>query len=240
MKTKYEKIYHDLAEEIVCGKYQAGDRLPEEVKICEKYGCSRMTAKKAYDMLVREGLVYRKKGMGSFVLSGRPDDDLIEIQERKLSGFSSSPKKGTPGSNIIHFKLDFASKFIADRLGIKEKDPIYDILRVRTVDGRPYVLEQTYMAPSVIPGITEDVLKHSVYQYIENTLGLKIGAAQKTTRADKSDALDQEYLNLSPREPVLEIEQTAYLDSGIPFEYSISRHRYDNFKFTLFSLHAGD
>lgn len=67
-------------------------------------------------------------------------------------------------------------------------------------------------------------------------MNLKIASANKTTKADVSNELDHTYLRLKDIEPVLEIDQIAYLDNGIPFEYSISRHRYDLFAFNIFSV----
>lgn len=249
MKTKYKTIYDDMKQKILSGEYPPGSQLPDEISVCKLYDCSRMTVKKAYDLLVLDGYIYRKQGQGTFVLAKTGNDDLIEIQERQLSGFSRSSKKvgdrrraehpeeeEPVESKILRFDLIFAPKDIAAKLGIKENDPLYDILRVRLVGKKPYVIEQTYMSPALIPGITEDILHHSVYEYIEKTLKLKIGAAQKTTRADKSSELDQKELNLTPEEPVLEVEQVAFLDNGTPFEYSISRHRYDLFKFSVYSV----
>lgn len=235
MKTKYRKIYDDTREAIVTGVYNAGDQLPDEISVCDKYDCSRMTVKKAYDMLAQEGLIYRKQGLGSFVLALPADTGEVDLQERELQGFTRATK-GNATTKIIHFRLIFAPADIAAKLDIRPNDPLYDILRVRGVDHKPYVLEHTYMSPETIPGITEDILNHSVYSYIENELGKKIASAKKVTKACVSNEQDHRELGLKPVEPVLEVEQIAYLDNGVPFEYSISRHRYDRFKLSLYSV----
>lgn len=235
MKAKYKTIYDEVKERIQSGEYPVGSQLPDEFSFCEQFGCSRMTVKKALDMLVEEGYVYRKQGQGSFVLNQKSANGAIEIAERDLSGFTRS-SAGHGSTKLLDFKLIFAPKEIAEKLDIQENDPIYDILRLRLYDGKPYVLEHTYMSPATIPGVTEDVLNHSVYSYIEDTLGKRIGAAHKTSWADKSTKQDQQELGLQPIEPVLVVEQVAYLDNGTPFEYSISRHRYDRFRFSVYSL----
>lgn len=237
MKTKYKTIYEDTRKKIEDGVYKVGDMIPDELSVCSTYSCSRMTVKKAYDILVMEGYIYRRQGQGSFVLSRTSSKPEVEILERELSGFSrAAGSKGSVTSKILRFQLMFATDEIARHLNIRPNDPVYDILRVRLVDDQPYVIEQTYMSPAVIPGITEEILNKSVYDYIEKTLGLRIGAAQKTSSADISDDLDHRELGLKDIEPVLVIEQIAYLDDGKPFEYSISRHRYDLFKFSVYSL----
>lgn len=53
----YERIYGDLLAKIQSGDYQPGDRLPSEKELAEFYGVSRITAKKAMDMLDRKSVV---------------------------------------------------------------------------------------------------------------------------------------------------------------------------------------
>lgn len=98
------------------------------------------------------------------------------------------------------------------------------------------MIEKTYMSTATIPGINREVVKGSIYHYIENILHLRIASAKKITRADMSNDLDHKILHLKDIEPVLEIEQTSYLDNGKPFEYSFSIHRYDDFAFTTYSI----
>lgn len=233
MDPKYKQIYETMKRKIITGVYKEKERIPDEITLCQEYNCSRMTMKKAMDLLVQEGYIVRKKRIGSFVMIQPKQRQRIQVSERELSGLSRS---GKVQSDVLEFKLEFASKEIADNLGIEEKAPIYSIHRLRKLDGQPLVLEQTYMAPETIPGLTIETLHKSIYEYIEKDLGLKIGSAKKITRADKSNEMDQRYLHLSETEPVIEIEQIAYLDNGIPFEYSISRHRYDKFEFSIYSI----
>lgn len=235
MKKKYMMIYEEVKRDIESQKYPIGAQIPDEKTMCERFDCSRMTVKKAYDMLVIEGLIYRKQGQGSFVLAREIDRPEVEVQERELSGFTRATK-GLGRSKILRFQLIFATEKIAKALNIKVNDPVYDIKRVRLVRDMPYIIEQTYMSPTVIPGITREILSQSIYSYIEETLGLRIGAAQKITSADISNEVDHEELQLRDIEPVLVVEQIAYLDNGTPFEYSISRHRYDLFKFSVYSI----
>lgn len=235
MDIKYKTIYDSIKDKILNKEYPANSKIPDEISLCKEYTCSRMTMKKALDLLVQEGLLYRKRGQGSFVMSSNNSKGQIVIPERELQGFTKS-SQGNVTSKILEFKLEFANEEIANNLNIHVDDPIYNIFRLRLVNNKPYVLERTYMPTSLIPGITLEVLSNSVYDYIENTLSLKIARANKTTKADVSNELDHRYLNLKDIEPVLEIDQIAYLDNGIPFEYSISRHRYDLFAFNIFSV----
>lgn len=235
MEVKYKSIYDEVKRRIMENEYPANFKIPDEISMCKEFNCSRMTMKKALDLLVQEGMLYRKRGQGSFVMGQSNKSGRIMIPERELQGLTKSAQ-GSVTSKILEFQLEFASKKIAEHLNINENDPIYNILRLRLMNNKPYVLERTYMSTSLISGINLDILNGSIYEYIECTLGYRIASAQKTTRASISDELDHKELKLKENEPVLEIEQIAYLDNGVPFEYSISRHRYDLFEFTSFSV----
>ena len=100
------------------------------------------------------------------------------------------------------------------------------------------VHEYTYMPTDFITGITEDVVKSSIYSYLENDLGLKIQSAHRIARADMPTEQEKKWLDIGDQVlPVLEVEQVAYLDDGRIFEYSISRHRADRFELKSVSIH---
>ena len=235
METKYKAIYDEIKSRIVNHAYQQNQKIPDELSLCKEFNCSRMTMKKALDLLVQEGFIYRKRGLGSFVMSNHIDSVKFTLQERELLGLTKSSQRKI-SSKVLEFTLLFANEKIAQILNIHPNDPIYHILRLRTINQQPYVLEKTYMSTTLIPGINLNILDNSIYDYIEHDLHYKIASAKKTTRADISNELDHKYLKLKENEPVLEIEQIAYLDNGVPFEYSFSRHRYDLFEFTTYSV----
>lgn len=238
MSLKYLNIYEEIKHEIETGKYKANDKLPDGNTIGKAFGASRMTVNKALNLLVQEGYIRRNRGQGTFVLGQIEGKRKLIIPENKLTGLTkiSNLSHVKVSSRILTFKPEFASEKIADYLGIRAQDLVYNILRLRMIDDKPYVLERTYMSTNLIPGITKEVLMGSVYNYIEQELKLKIASANKKLRASISNDEDQKYLHLKPTEPVFEVEEIAYLDDGRPFEYSISRHRYDLFEFSSYAL----
>ena len=84
--------------------------------------------------------------------------------------------------------------------------------------------------------ITENILHHSIYQYIQNELKLEIGDAIRKISAQKSDAYDQKYLDCAKDDPILELEQQVYLKDGRIFEFSQTRQRYDRGSFLFTNI----
>lgn len=233
---KYKEISNEIRTRIQNGLYEDNNnQIPDELTLCKEFNCSRMTMKKALDLLVLEGLIYRKRGHGSFVMNGVSQNPKINILDQELGGFTRV-STGTTKTKVLDFKLIFADVIIATKLNIDENSPVYEILRLRYVDDNPYVLEKTYMDSSIITGLNTDILNNSIYEYIEKNLNLKISSANKIIRACKSNDIDIEHLELEASDPILEVEQIAYLSNGKAFEYSLSRHRYDKFEFTSFSV----
>lgn len=66
--------------------------------------------------------------------------------------------------------------------------------------------------------------------------GLTIAGCHRKIRASKPTELDQTYLHCAPDDPILEVEQVGFLNNGVPFEYSFSRHRYDKFVFATVNI----
>ena len=233
---KYEKIAQELRNKIISGEYSPNERLPYEWEMCNKYKVSRITIKKAVDLLVMEGLIVKRRGSGTFVKDMR-DRDAIEIaMKQQISGFTATHPKGQVKSKIIEFKIMYPSKIVSDKLKIMEEDFVYYIVRIRYANDEPCVHEVTYMPIKIIPGIKREILEASIYNYIEKKLKLKVQSSHNTIRADLPTEDEQRYLEINGNFPILEVEQVAFLNNGQIFEYSISRHRSDKLKLKTINI----
>lgn len=229
--VKYKEISNIIRKRIKDGFYPVDQVLPDELSFCKEFNCSRMTMKRALDILAMEGLIYRKRGHGTFIIQSAIDKNEVNVISDETVGLSNLMKDRSVSSKVIAFEIQFPSEEVARNLAINVDTPVYHIIRLRIVDNEPYVLEKTYMPANLIPNINEQVLHASIYHHIEQTLQLKIGGAHRKIRACKSDELDQECLGCGEFDPILEVEQLGFLNNGVPFEYSFSRHRYDRFTF---------
>lgn len=227
---KYVEISNDIRKKIIDGKYLPNERLPFEKEICDKYNSSKMTVKKALDILVTEGLLVKRRGSGTFVKDINPKERDNLIASTQFRGLSSFYVNHKIESNIIEYKVINADKNIAKKLLVTEEDFVYKIIRVRVVDGVSVVLEEMYMPIQIIPGLKKQHLSGSIYEYIERILNLKIKSAHRTITIKKSSEYEQKLLNIKKNEPLGIIEQVAYLDNGQAFEYSIVTHKCEDFK----------
>src|SRR5215470_14032365 len=99
---RYRQIADRLAEEILSGRLQTGQRLPSERVIAQRHGLSRMTARQAVELLVRRGLVYRRPGSGTYVAPER-----VERRLQRFAGFSEQMRDQgiEPGGRVLAVRM---------------------------------------------------------------------------------------------------------------------------------------
>lgn len=91
----YEQIFDALREDIISLKYKSGERIPSEKELCEQYNVSRITSKKALELLTTEGYIIRKPGKGSFV------NEFMGVKEVTNHSEATLPTLTTPTSSTI-------------------------------------------------------------------------------------------------------------------------------------------
>lgn len=233
--VKYKDIANKVREQIYSGEYPADAMIPDQNSLAKAFGVSRMTVKKALDILAMEGLIYRQRGAGTFVMknalmAGR--DSLVDEYE----GLTTQMKGHKLVSKAIEFEIGFPSEKIREKLMVEENNPVYKIIRQRVVDDDLLILEHTYMPADLVPGLAKEHVESSIYAYVKEELGLKFGGAFRQIHADKPGEYDYKYLDCGEQDPVLEVEQVIYLKDGRPFEYSRSRNRYDKRSYNVIDV----
>lgn len=226
---KYLFIYEDMKNRILNGEFKSGEQLPFEKDLCVEYETSKMTIKKAFDLLVEDGLIIKKRGVGTFI----KEIDLKEMEKlifsKQFMGLTKFYSEKKVSSKVLNFDIIQAPESIAEQLNIPVDTFIYDIHRIRYTDDQPIVVERTYMPIDLVPGLKVEHLESSLYRYIEDELQCKIQSTHRKIKVRKANDQETEYLNMEPGDPVAEAEQVAYFDSGKAFEFSISTHHYEFF-----------
>lgn len=229
-ELKYEIIAFDLRKKILKRIYKRNEQLPLEKEICESYGVSRITVKKAVDMLVQEGLVVKRRGAGTFV-KDLENFEYIEESVNKLKGFSEIFNVDNISFDILNFTIENPNRDISEKLKISEQDFIYRIIRLGKIDKEPICIEEKYIPINVIIGLRLENVSDSVYNYIEKHLHFKIQSAHKTISSRIGNDDELRLLNIESNNPLLIIEQVGYLDTGQIFEFSKQHYRSDRFKY---------
>lgn len=225
----YVQIEEQLKAQIANGKFPLGTAIPSERELTETFGVSRMTVRQSITNLVNEGLLYREKGRGTFVAAPKV--------EQPLSGMTSFTEdmrsRGMePSNELKKFEKRKPDKAVAEQLQIQEDEDVFYVERIRYADNIPMAIERTYLPVELFPELDEEVLKESLYAFVEQTAQLKIGQAVQRMEAALAKKEDAELLHVKIPFAVLVIERVSRLSNDVPFEVVHSTYRADRYKFT--------
>ena len=123
----YQQLMTRLKNDITAGAYPAGARIPSEQVLCDTYGVSRVTVRKAMLDLVQEGLLVRRQGKGTFVA-----DERIQRNLQQVTSFSDACRLmgSTPGTRVISAFVIQAEAETVQQLGLPG-DLAVEIIRLR-------------------------------------------------------------------------------------------------------------
>lgn len=226
--TKYQIISQFYSEQIASGKLQDGQQLPTEEALCNLFGVSRATVRKALDDLAYQGYILKKHSKGSFVRAGVASMCLDSLQsfteEMARRGLSVS-------SRLMRVTLENAGPLAAAKLDIAEHSKVYVVERLRLVEGEPMAIEKVLLPYFYCPDLSRHDLSSSLYRLLEKEYGLRLARANQILEAALASKREAELLSIVPKSSVLKIERTSCLANNRPLEYAISSYRGDKYKF---------
>lgn len=227
-KPLYRQIAEIFEKKIRSGELDVEDVLPTEQALQELYNVSRVTVRKALEQLENQGLVNRIKGSGTYVKCNSATHATLQ-----LKGFDENitSQGRASGTKVIHFQLEQAQPVIADHLKIEVGTLLYSIIRIRTIDDEPEILEQSYMPLSLFPDLNVKVMQTSKYHYIEKQKGYQISHSKQDLKPVLATNIVARHLNIETNYPVLRLRSTSELVTGEIFEYSIQYLRGFQYRF---------
>lgn len=125
---------------------------------------------------------------------------------------------------------------IAQKLKLSSSEFVYDIYRLRKKNDQPIAIERSFMPIQLIQGMRLDVLADSVYTFMEEELSLTPKSIHRSIRASRPSKLEEKWLQVDWNYPLLEIEQTVFLDNGRPCEYSLTKIKTDEYEFKTVNI----
>ena len=225
----YYQLYEILLARIKEGDWQPDDLLPSEAELVEQYDLSRATVRQAFDMLVNQGYVYRRRGQGTFVARPTIEQNLSRI----VSFWEDMHQRGlTPGTRVLSREIIPGSEDITSGLDVPAGEDLASIVRLRLADGEPMSVEYSYLVHRYCPGILEqDYADNSLRQMLETEFNIRLVYARQKIRAVPASEDLAELLGIEPNAPLLHIERVSYSDQDIPIEYLQINLRGDRYTF---------
>lgn len=217
----YRLIEDDLAAQIATGELDVEAKLPSEHELAERYGVSRMTVRQALDRLESVHLIVRHQGSGNFV-------SPLQVRGRRLTHLTSFTDD-LMGVNrkvdtvVIKLEIVPAPGAVADGLHLKPAQAVNHFERLRTVDGVPAALQESWVPYAVAPGLTrEGMIDGSLYRTLRHRYGIQLQWADQIITAVQLTTYQSELLEAASGSAALSTRRTAFGRNGQAVEFADS------------------
>ncbi len=227
----YQAVRQELRQDLDAGRWKPGDMLPTEAELARQFDVSTGTVRQAILALVREGLLTRRPGSGTFV---------ARLDSRRGFGryfrFSDELRGNVvPGARHIDTTvIEAGDPVIAGKLGISPRAPIYRVRRMLLGNGDPICIYVSYLDKSRFRNLEQvDFDDQRLYALLEANYGAHVVKAEEQLRAGFPSAEEADLLGISAASPVILIERTALASQGSVIEWRRTVGRSDKFHYRI-------
>lgn len=228
----YSQITSYFLSAINEGLFREGDKLPTEQEICDMFGVSRITARKAVQELVDLGKVERKQGKGTFILSSQ-----VSMYALAIDGFGgfAAHSMGVTNTHIVSKRFGLATEKEAGWLHIKPGSPIQELTRTLLLDGTHIMLDRALYSQEKFPGLIYDMQdSDSTYTRLSKRFGCTVQAVDKEVSYTLARPDEAAILQCIVREPMFFIRKTVMDQHGSIIHHAISLVVASRVKLTFF------
>ena len=219
-------LYHQVARKfevaIRQGTLPPGSRIENEVSLADRLQLSRPTIRRAIQTLVDDGLIVRRRGIGSQVVHGQVTRglELTSLYDDIQRGGSKAE------TTVVSFKNTPATAPIANSLGIPSGTQVTEVVRIRYADGVPMAVLHNWIPHTIGALTTEELDAKGLYQILRERgfvpqVGKQRISARKVTQAEATE------LDIESGAAVLTMERTAYDSMGRAIEHGEHIYRTD-------------
>ncbi len=219
-----------IRELILLQEYQDGKLLPDEVTIAEQMGVSRNTVRQAMDRLVYDGVITRKKGVGTKVAF-----KSVTTQLDNWHSFTHEMSdQGIPFENLeIKASWETPPTEVATFFAIDGRRTVLRIDRLRRLDKGGLVFFTSWLHPRLHLDGTEDYVNTPLYDLIENCTGHVPTLSEEEIGARGADAAEAKKINVRQGAHVLVRKRRVYDDSDRPIEFNMGIYDAELFTYSI-------
>jgi GntR family transcriptional regulator len=212
----------DLIEQLA-----VGEAIPSERLLSSDLGVSRLTVRAALDDLVREGLLVRRRGSGTFVSEPKI------AQELTMTSFTEDMRRRgmVPGSRTVELKSQPAGAWLGRILHVSPSESVVVVKRTRLADHETMAIETLHVRASLVPGLSAgDLESHSFYTLLSDRYGIDIVGGLQTIEPTVTNEEESELLGVPLHSPAFLFERTTRSSEGGIVEYVRSIYRGDRYR----------
>jgi DNA-binding GntR family transcriptional regulator len=224
----YFQVAQQLQKLIESGVLPPGTRLSNEIAMADQCGLSRPTMRQAMQHLVDKGLLARKRGVGTQVVTNR-----IRRQVELTSLYEDLERdERRPRTDVLSLETIPASGETAAELRVPEGSDVVAVERLRYADDQPIALMHNYLPAGLLTLSAESLAGAGLYQLLRES-GIDLSTAAQTIGARRATAAEAKLLGEVRGGTLLTMTRTAYDSSGKPVEYGTHVYRASRYAFDM-------
>jgi GntR family transcriptional regulator len=228
----YQQIRALLTRSLSLGEWKAGEALPSEGELAQRFQVSQGTVRKALDALTAEGLLVRRQGKGTFVATHAE----AQVQYRFLRLMPDAGMRQAMQRRFLGFSRERADAEIARALDLKAGDGVLQLRRLLLAGDQPVVLDDIWLPARLFKGLTAQRLaayQGPMYGLFEAEFGVQMIRAEEKIRAVAAAPADAALLGTALGAPLLLVERRSLTYADRPVElrrglYRTEAHYYRN------------
>lgn len=227
----YSQLYDIVFQDIINHVYKVGDRIPSETELMKRYDVSRITARRAMEMLAANGLIEKRRGFGSVVISNVPDTSLQHVRNYECFCMRQGalPSKVQVDASIIP-----AGRSLAKQLQVDEGTSLYRLCRLHLLDSEPAFIEFNYYENERFPeAIVRDFSRESLRSYVNNECGVVWKRANQTISASCATVAHAKFLGVPEGSALIHVTRISYDQHDEPREFVDSFYRPDYYRMEI-------
>lgn len=222
----HAQLHELLKKEILAGNLK--DKIPSERELMDTFSVSRTTVRQAISALVRDGVLEKVHGKGTFVSHLPVEEWLGSLSSYNdiIEGLGMKP-----GSKLLSQGVKSSPRSIANMLGV---DNFYSIERLRYADEVPIAIERQYYPLEIGFELAKyDLDKGVIYDLLELSIGVTLWEAEQTITSELPSKEDAKLLEIPEKSCIFTAERLTFDPKGNPVEYLHSINRADMYSFRI-------
>jgi GntR family transcriptional regulator len=227
----YIQIKQILLDRIHNGIYPFNKLLPSESKLAKEFSVTRVTIRKALDLLRQESIITSSKGVGWTVVQRR-------IEQQLTTSYWFGREIGNTGTAAVSQVIKAEKVGLSEDLAeiFEEKEPnlhkYYEIIRLRFFEQKPVSLEFSYIPECIAPGfINMPFEEFSIIELLKSKFDLKVGKTIEYLSPRVADGYESSVLGIQTHSPVFQTERITRDPNGSVIEFRRSIIRGDKVVF---------
>ena len=221
----YNRIYNDLLQQIKTGQLSPGQKLKTEMELCQIYGVSRESVRRALSMLETDGYIIRKVSAGTFVQEKKTEYAPSSFHQSFTEQMIQHGKHPSSLIRSIELLSDEIPTQVVKSMNITAGERVYRVKRIRLADDVPMAYEIAYIRQKLCPNLHTKLLEDtSLYQLYEDYYHLDMGTIDLKIEAVSADSSLQKLLNLKRSMALLKMTSLMHLRDETPLYYVICYH----------------